>query len=902
VLSIEDLMEGDVDDQSVVSAVTAASDDASASSSGVITGPGWFLSVSLMGIGLSVIDATPSELIYISLTSLHLEVVTSGDWQLTDAHVHRIQIDNQTSLGQPVLLGLASGSLAPLHDPLLAANRPSSAFANRQQQVDAAASPSRGNASGGASEAEQGSGAVGEGGRGADNVGAAGDDWFMSVKVARSLKNSSLDSFHKFDVAIRDLALDIDERLLVKLLSATQGILKAALSPANEQVTSEDIKRVGALDLSSVTSDRDASSVRWTYVERLRISPIRLFVTFSGSDDAHGLLNNLTISKLPFFAFVEAAKAMVSNIDRAPIYLSLIDWQQPFLPRDELIGRVSKHYRNSILGGFYRLVGSLEFLGNPTGLVSNISSGMQEFVEYSREGIKEGKLGKGLAIGTGRLAAGTVQGVFGSAAGLSGAMGKGLAQLTFDGDYKRARALLDQNKPMHLGQGMWQGGRAVGRGFYQGVTGVVTQPIKGYSRAGTRGAIKGIGKGLVGAVVKPMAGMIDMVSQTSEGIRNTPEYMSRKGAAITRVRLPRHWEKGTAVRGYDRRHAMGCALLARVASIMEWRSEDVGVLVDYLCWTNPVQGSLVIFLTTRRLLVCQRHGAMSETRRRGGGEGGSGMLKITNNIPIEDIVSITESEAEIKVRRREEAGEYGVEETGCLGLCKKPKGESELCSLHIVEHTMRHWLLQRLRSVTHSIESSLPGEDWSLVAHQGDGREDSDEMGGPSSSSYNNNNARRSSNNNRNRALMEDAMQNSGETLRLVSLHIEQAERRGQHAVYIIKCTLQLPSGAQQQWVVSRRYREFDRLRRDIVGRTCAPSADSNQNVEGVVAALPKKRVFGNVSAAVMRERIEGFNNWIQGLQVKTHPPLPFPLSPPFFSRILKPVFGGTGIARHTKP
>lgn len=92
----------------------------------------------------------------------------------------------------------------------------------------------------------------------------------------------------------------------------------------------------------------------------------------------------------------------------------------------------------------------------------------------------------------------------------------------------------------------------------------------------------------VGAVVKPMAGMIDMVSQTSEGIRNTPEYMSRKGAAVVRVRLPRHWEKGTAVRGFDRRHAMGSALLTVVANRMGWRADDVGVMVDYLCWSNPV--------------------------------------------------------------------------------------------------------------------------------------------------------------------------------------------------------------------------------------------------------------------------------------------------------------------------
>ena len=49
-----------------------------------------------------------------------------------------------------------------------------------------------------------------------------------------------------------------------------------------------------------------------------------------------------------------------------------------------------------------------------------------------------------LALGAASLATGTVQGVFGSASSLSHAMVKGMAQLTFDGDYKRARALMDQ--------------------------------------------------------------------------------------------------------------------------------------------------------------------------------------------------------------------------------------------------------------------------------------------------------------------------------------------------------------------------------------------------------------------------------------------------------------------------
>lgn len=44
-------------------------------------------------------------------------------------------------------------------------------------------------------------------------------------------------------------------------------------------------------------------------------------------------------------------------------------------------------------------------------------------------------------------------------------------------------------------------------GFYDGVTGLVTQPQYGYKHKGTKGMIKGVGKGLGGVFFKPPAGM-----------------------------------------------------------------------------------------------------------------------------------------------------------------------------------------------------------------------------------------------------------------------------------------------------------------------------------------------------------------------------------------------------------
>lgn len=44
-------------------------------------------------------------------------------------------------------------------------------------------------------------------------------------------------------------------------------------------------------------------------------------------------------------------------------------------------------------------------------------------------------------------------------------------------------------------------------GFYYGITGLLTQPARGFQKSGGRGLVKGVGKGVGGVFFKPAAGM-----------------------------------------------------------------------------------------------------------------------------------------------------------------------------------------------------------------------------------------------------------------------------------------------------------------------------------------------------------------------------------------------------------
>jgi hypothetical protein len=58
-------------------------------------------------------------------------------------------------------------------------------------------------------------------------------------------------------------------------------------------------------------------------------------------------------------------------------------------------------------------------------------------------------------------------------------------------------------------------------GVLSGVTGVLTEPIKGGMSGGVGGAVKGIGKGVSGLITKPVQGALSLVTDTASGMQHS---------------------------------------------------------------------------------------------------------------------------------------------------------------------------------------------------------------------------------------------------------------------------------------------------------------------------------------------------------------------------------------------
>ncbi|KAG8675942.1 hypothetical protein FPOAC1_001937 [Fusarium poae] len=88
----------------------------------------------------------------------------------------------------------------------------------------------------------------------------------------------------------------------------------------------------------------------------------------------------------------------------------------------------------------------------------------------------------------------------------------------------------------------WKSGGTVaaknfGYGFYEGITNIVTKPIKGVKDEGTMGFLKGVGKGSVDMIAKPGSAMFGLLAYPAQGI-----YKSVKSQQRSNVR--RSMEQG----------------------------------------------------------------------------------------------------------------------------------------------------------------------------------------------------------------------------------------------------------------------------------------------------------------------------------------------------------------------
>lgn len=124
---------------------------------------------------------------------------------------------------------------------------------------------------------------------------------------------------------------------------------------------------------------------------------------------------------------------------------SLLLEDKLFESADALLQRVGWHYAMQVLQSVYRLVGSLDLLGNPAAIFSDVSGGVTQLVSGAA-GLRvksPAAFAQGLVAGSAGLAGGVIGGTSAGLLGVFSAVARGAENVTtalaFDPAYSRRR-------------------------------------------------------------------------------------------------------------------------------------------------------------------------------------------------------------------------------------------------------------------------------------------------------------------------------------------------------------------------------------------------------------------------------------------------------------------------------
>ncbi|KAG7355258.1 vacuolar-sorting-associated protein 13 C-terminal domain containing protein [Nitzschia inconspicua] len=250
--------------------------------------------------------------------------------------------------------------------------------------------------------------------------------------------------------------------------------------------------------------------------------------------------------------------AVFPSVSDAPIRLQGKAIDHVFESPNEIFSSIKNYYGNETLKQVYKIIGSLDFMGNPTILFSSFVSGVRDLVvaptkAFLKSPTNVRKVGMGLGKGTLSFFSNGASGIFGFSAKLWATAGQAVAVLSLDTEYRQWHRDQVLNEAANLNR-VWKrrGVQSlqeivlrpfadVALGITMGTTGFFTAPYKGAKKGGTRGFAQGVAVGTIGVVAKPIIGVFDAfthASQTVHDLAKSVNVLERRYQPALRLRLP----------------------------------------------------------------------------------------------------------------------------------------------------------------------------------------------------------------------------------------------------------------------------------------------------------------------------------------------------------------------------
>ncbi|KAF2072652.1 hypothetical protein CYY_006031 [Polysphondylium violaceum] len=469
------------------------------------------LQVLLSGISLSLIDGHPKELIYLTLAGLEFNFSQQSTEQNINFSIENFKVDNQLyHTPYPVIVSSGNNNNSSNSDDDDDDDNRSSTTTTTTTTDDS------------------------------NNLLKSNNNC-LNVSFTRSTKYSSsendiptgIDYIKELSFELLPLEVQIDETLLFHLYTYFNElkIFKTIKKSVDERTNQERKKIIAPYANIPVPLTIDSKRL---YFEFLYLPLIDIVLSYRSSRHSSAMIG---------------AFAALANIDKAPLHLESLKLEHQFVTAEGLGFSLLSHYKWQ----FSKIL-LYSIFGAPISLAESISRGVNDFFyEYAAGFTNPEYFTRGVAKGTKSLVKNSIYGIFNSANKLTTTIGSAIAPLSLDSKYLQQREHSERsNQPRHVIDGVSSGIEKFSKGIAHGIAGLVDTPIREFQDQGLSGLFRGFGKGILGTLVKPTVGAIDMISSTSQGIQNF--YLDTALSSTsnkTRTRPPRYIGPDGIIRSYS---------------------------------------------------------------------------------------------------------------------------------------------------------------------------------------------------------------------------------------------------------------------------------------------------------------------------------------------------------------
>jgi hypothetical protein len=181
-----------------------------------------------------------------------------------------------------------------------------------------------------------------------------------------------------------------------------------------------------------------------------------------------------------------------------------------------------------------------------------------QIIEAPRKGLRNGPLGfgEGIAKGSGTFISTVISSSFDVVGKITGTLLSSCEVL----QGTKAIEQLEDREPEHVIDGLFKGLKEGVIDLSKGIGGIFYKTYDGAKKQGVKGFFKGLGSGLVGAIVSHFTAGFRVANNLFVGLKNTANFFNPK-LKSERFRYPRTIEKSEGLKAYDEDRATVQAIL-----------------------------------------------------------------------------------------------------------------------------------------------------------------------------------------------------------------------------------------------------------------------------------------------------------------------------------------------------